>query len=282
MTLIVNLSTLHSLYPISTSVRAFAQLCNNYSTGCLTCCPSFFQSGTNFAWVMYQYQTQYKTLIEPYKLGKITSRQFLINLLTIFDFLDDNFVCSLSDSIKIADSSYREEANLALLEHAWNAIIGLEDDRVARFATLAERALEEPVYLISNTNELNVNKIIQLLQSKNPEIRFNQIDCSVVDDKQPIEIAPNIFLCLSYRYQLFKTDSQNRAATNSNSTTSLLRYLVEEQLPASDRENTHVISQYPADLEEAIKLGIAPANTHQDSDYFPQPTVENVEENQLC
>lgn len=280
MTLIVNLSTVHSLYPISTSVRAFAQLCNNYSTGCLTCCPSFFQSGTNFAWVMYQYQTKYKALIEPYKLGKITSRQFLANLLTIFDFLDDDdFVCSVSDSVKIADCSYREEANLALLENAWNAIIGLEDDRVARFATLAERAEEEPVYLISNTNELNVNKIIQLLQSKNPGIHFNQIDCSVVDDKQPIEIAPNIFLCLSYRYQLFKTDSQTRVATNSHSTMSLLRYLVEEQLPASDRESIHVISQYPADLEEAIKLGIAPANTHQDSNYFPVPTLRTLEIN---
>ncbi|KTC96181.1 hypothetical protein Lfee_1979 [Legionella feeleii] len=277
MTLIVNLSSIHSLYPISTSVRAFAQLCNNYSTGCLTCCPSFFQSGTNFAWVMYQYHTQYKALIEPYKLGKITSRQFLANLLTIFDFLDDDdFVCNMSDSVKIAGCSYKE-ANLALLENAWNAIIGLEDDRVARFATLAERAAEEPVYLISNTNELNVNKIIQLLQSKNPEIHFYPIDLDVVDDKRPIEIAPNIFLCLSYRYQLFKTDSQNRAATNSNSTMSLLRYLVEEQLPVSNRESIHVISQYPADLEEAIKLGIAPANTHQDSNYFPAPTLTTLE-----
>lgn len=277
MTLIVNLSTIHSLYPISTSVRAFAQLCNNYSTGCLTCCPSFFQSGTNFAWVMYQYQTKYKALIEPYKLGKITSRQFLANLLTIFDFLDDDdFVCSVSDSVKIAGCSY-EEANLALLENAWNAIIGMEDDRVARFATLAERAASEPVYLISNTNELNVNKIIQLLQNNNPEIRFNRIDCSVVDEKQPIEIAPNIFLCLSYRYQLFKTDSQNRAGANPNSTMSLLRYLVEEQLPLGEKENIHIVSQYPADLEEAIKLGIDPANTHQDSDYFPKPMLRTIE-----
>lgn len=274
MTLIVNLSTIHSLYPVSRSVQAFAELCNNYSTGCLNFCPSFFRSGTNYAWVMYQYQVQYKALIEPYKLGKITSRQFLTNLLTIFDFLDDdNFVCSISDSVKIAGCS-NTEANLALLENAWNATIGLDDDRITRFTTLAEQARKEPVYLISNTNELNVNKIIQLLQRNNPEIRFNQVDCSVVDDKRPIEIAPNIFLCLSYRYQLFKTQSQNSAATNS--TMSLLRYLVEEQLPAREKMDIHVISQHPADLAEAVKLGIDSANTHKDSDYFRELTLNAI------
>lgn len=61
------------------------------------------------------------------------------------------------------------------------------------------------------------------------------------------------------------------------SSMSLLRYLVEEQLPLSDKDGIHVISQYPADLEEAIKLGIAPANTHQDSNYFPAPTPRTLE-----
>ncbi|MDI1351912.1 MAG: hypothetical protein PSV35_03940, partial [bacterium] len=179
---------------------------------------------------MYQYSMNDKQLIQPYKLGAINTEQFLQNLLQIFPFLRD--VAAEQEAMVGLNGgqSYSHEFSLSLLENAWNEIIDLDETRLSRFPSLVAQSQAEPVYLISNTNELNVLKILRLLKEQNPDITFNTpIDLSVQESKKPIEIAPNIFLCLSYRYQLFKTVSENRSA-NSHSTMSLLNHLVKEQL----------------------------------------------------
>lgn len=264
MTFIVNLSVIHTLHPISTNLAAFSAICDRYSNGCCSCWPGLF-SWTNYGWVSYQYQTRYAELIEPYKLGRIDTDEFLENLEEIFDFLDDSDLEEETVLVPRTNVHYSTNNKHAILEEAWNAGIALDETTNYRLPSLI--AQDEPIYLVSNTNELNVLAIIALLKAQNPQIQFNKnIDLSVTEDRNPIEIAPNIYLCLSYRYQLFKTAQQN-TATNPNSTMSLLRHLVENQLETHESD-IKVISQYDGDLEEARKLGIPEANLHRADDYF--------------
>ena len=272
MPLIVNLSSIHTLHPISKSVDAFVQLCNKYSSGCFSTCPTLFKSWSNYAWVMYQYSMNDKQLIQPYKLGAINTEQFLQNLLQIFPFLQDVGVEHVVMRGLNEGESYSNNFAFSLLENAWNEIIDLDETRALRFPMLVAHSKEEPIYLISNTNELNVLKILRRLKKQNPDITFNMpLDLSVQESKEPIEIAPNIFLCLSYRWQLFKTMTDNCSA-NPHSTMSLLNHLVKEHLSSVVASDIRVISQFSGDLAEAIKLGI-PADKVFHSDTFFNDTV---------
>jgi hypothetical protein len=274
MPLIVNLSSIHTLHPASKSVDAFVQLCNRYSSGCFSSCPTLFKSWSNYAWVMYQYSMNDKQLIQPYKLGAINTEQFLRNLLQIFPFLRD--VAAEQEGMVGLNGgeSYSHQFSLSLLENAWNEIIDLDETRLSRFPSLVAQSQAEPVYLISNTNELNVLKILRLLKEQNPDIRFNgPIDLSVQENKEPIEIAPNIFLCLSYRYQLFKTVTENRNA-NPHSTMSLLSHLVKEQLSGVATSDIRVVSQFSGDLVEGTKLGIPADNAFHANKFFNDTVLE--------
>lgn len=227
MTLIVNLSTTHD-YSIDKTVAAFVQICNQHSNGCLQSMPRFFQNWTNYAWVMAKYQANYTSLIEPYKLGKISTQEFLANLSQIFYFMQD------------MDKETRE----LLLANAWNASIKLSEKTQNRLAQLVEEAKTQPVYLIANTNELNVNAILALFRIRNPELTFNEVvDTSIIASKKPVEIAPNIYLCLSYRYGAFKTEAV--------STVGLL-----EDLSKSCSGPITLVSQYPGDLKKGEQLGL--------------------------
>lgn len=274
MSLIVNLSSIHTLYSSSESIDAFVQLCNKYSTGCFSSCPTLFKSWSNYAYVMYQYSLNNKQLIQPYKLGAINTEAFLQNLLQIFPFLRD---ISPEHEVMVGlngGESYSQELALSLLENAWNAIIGLSETHASRFPALVAQAQEESVYLISNTNELNVLQILRLLKKHNPDIVFNTpIDVGVQESKDPIEIAPNIFLCLSYRYQLFKTVTENSSA-NPYSTMSLLNHLVKVQLSGVAASDIRVVSQFSDDLAEAAKIGIPADNVFYADAFFHNTVLE--------
>lgn len=277
MPLIVNLSTIHTLYPDTKSVGKFAELCS--SSGCWSYCPTLFQYGSNYAWVMYQYKTRYAELIEPYKLGLITTDQFLQNLAILFQMNGDQGDLS-AEGVSSDRELYSKDPISMQLETAWNAIIGLEGDRIPRLQALIDQS--EPVYLISNSNELNIFAILALLKKHNPDIKFfDPIDISVKKDETPIEIAPNIFLCLSYRYQCFKTSEQNVSQQNrpvpKPTTTSLLYRLIEQlQQKSVSRENIKVVSQYGGDLQEARNLGVSDADIHSAEDYFPSLCASQI------
>ena len=113
-----------------------------------------------------------KQLIQPYKLGAINTEHFLENLLQIFPFLRD-VAAEQEATVGLNEGeSYSHEFALSLLENAWNEIIDLDETRVSRFPTLVAQSQAEPIYLISNTNELNVLKILRLLKKQNPDITF--------------------------------------------------------------------------------------------------------------
>lgn len=272
MPLIVNLSSIHTLHDQNVSIEAFVQLCNKYSKGY---CPTFFNSWSNHAWVRYLYIMN-QELIQKYKLGKINTEQFLKDLLHIFSFLKD-IDTEQERAVKLnAGESYSEDFALALLESAWNEIIDLDETRAARFPELVAKSQNEKIYLISNTNELNVLKILRLLKKQNPEIEFyTPLDLEVLENKEPIKIANNIFLCLSYRYQLFKTVTDNSSVVEPHSTMSLLNYLVTKQLlPNVKIRNIKVVSQFPKDLTEAKKLNIPEENTFHADNFFNTTVLE--------
>lgn len=227
MTLIVNLSTTHD-YSIDKTVAAFVQLCNQHSKGCLQSMPGFFQNWTNYAWVMAKYKVNYPSLIEPYKLGKVSTEEFLNNLAKIFYFMHD----------------LEKETRDSLLAKAWNASIKLSEKTQDRLSQLVEESKNQPVYLISNTNELNANAILALFRKNHPDLAFKEaVDTSILDSKEPIEILPNMYLCLSYRYMAFKT---------AVSTVSLL-----DDLAMNCEGPITMVSQYPGDLEKGRQLGFA-------------------------
>jgi hypothetical protein len=268
MPLIVNLSTIHTLHPTRKSVQAFVQLCNQYSLGCFSSCPTLFKSGSNYSWVMYKYRMNDKKLIQPYKLGIINTEQFLQNLLQIFSFLQD-IETEQETFVRLNEGeSYKNDFALSLLENAWNEIIDLDETRIPRFQALISQSKLEPIYLISNTNELNVLKILRLLRNHNTGVfSKSSIDLSVRENNEPIEIAPNIFLCLSYRYQLFKTRDKNNHV-NPHSTMSLLNELIKKKLANVNTSDIRVVSQYSGDLAEAAKLNIPAENTFDADKFF--------------
>lgn len=225
MTLIVNLSTTHD-YSIKEIIAAFAQICKEYSRGCFECIPGLFHL-TNYGWVTLKYQINYKSLIEPYRLGKLSTEEFLDNLTEILYFL-----CDMD----------KEERN-SILAEAWNASIKLSEKTQDRLSLLVEEAKTQPVYLISNTNELNVNAILDLFKQNNPDLKFKEVDTSIKDSKEPIEILPNIYLCLSYRYGAFKEETVT--------TMSLL-----EHLSTQCSKPITLVSQFPGDRKKGEQLGL--------------------------
>lgn len=217
---------------------------------------------------MYQHSMNDKELIQPYKLGQINTTEFLQNLLSIFSFLND-ITGEQKGAVSVDNISPYSAKNFAfsLLEGAWNANISLDALTASRFGHLITQAAAEPIYLISNTNELNVLKILRLLKQYCPQVNFYpSVDLSVKADSTPVEIAPNVFLCVSYRYQLFKTSEQN-ANAKAHSTTPLLTHLINNQLTA-DKSKITVVSQYEGDLKEAAKLGIEKTNSYHADDFF--------------
>lgn len=91
------------------------------------------------------------------------------------------------------------------------------------------------------------------------------------DDKAPIEIAPGIFLCLSYRYHMFKTLEEN-LAIDPSAKTSLLSYLVSKQLSEVPTSGIRFISQHQPDLVEALRIGIDPDTIYPADNYFTAQT----------
>lgn len=229
---IVNLSTLHD-YSIDHTMSAFLTICNQYSPNL----PRFFATQYNNVWLRIQFYRFYASHIEPYKLGKIDTNKFYDNLAEVLGFFPEDM-----------DKTTRNEQ----LAKAWNASITVSEKTHGRLLKLAEQATkEDPVFLISNTNELNAIAVLAAFKNSYPSLAFMEnIDLSIKESKEPVEILPNVFLCLSYRYQMFKTNN-------------MLRDIVESQ--PSGAAFT-VVSQWDEDRKTAVSLNIE--QVYSDTDYF--------------
>jgi len=285
MPIIVNLSSLHTLESISVAMDAFTDLCDKYSrSGCLDSCPRFFKSSFNKAWVGLIYQQNRKTLINPYKLGKMETLPFLDKLLEIFDFLrDEALEFDEEDRTRIEENREKyvitrglsilckEDIAMALLEEAWNSFIDFTESDKYKLEKLLKEAHKDSIYIVSNTNELNADKILSAIREMKPDISWFDVDLSVKADSDPmLQLAPNIYLCLSYKAHAFKTatDNEQMAVT----TPTLLRQVVDDY--DGEKSDIRVVSQYAKDLEEAEGLGIPKENLHEANHYFKESTKE--------
>ena len=140
MPLIVNLSSIHELHPTSTCVQAFKDICDQYSKKGSYCCSSFFQSWTNSAWLMYQLAMNDSKLIQPYRLGKLTTEQFLERLLQIFSFLK-NVTPKKGEMERLQSKQlYSTTFPMMLLEEAWNSQVGWDAAKAGYLPALIREA----------------------------------------------------------------------------------------------------------------------------------------------
>lgn len=250
MSFIINLSSIFKLKPIiPDGLYPFVKLCYEYAPKSQWCCGLF--GIINYPWVLGHYYAN-KGLFDDYKLGRIDDDKFLNSLLKIFYFLD-----------KKVDNPKQ------LLADAWNGIITWDDDSTAHLRQVLDHAkFEEKVYLMSNTNPLNMIKIISFFKEYCPEIKWVEkaIEEALTTkniNAQPIEIAPNVYLCLSYKYRLYK-----------EGTPGLLKSISQQVDAKETEEKIKVISQFPGDLKmaDSLKLPREPAKDF----YKPVTATSNL------
>ena len=158
---------------------------------------------------------------------------------------------------------------LALLESAWNAMVDYTKQDEVKLKKLLEicKSDKDEIYIISNTNELQVSKLLHLLQQHHPDIPWERkIDISSIKDNKPVKVAPNIYVYLSYRVGAYKTAVDNKEA-KITTTPALLKSLVSGL--KCDKSEIHVISQFPKDLVEARNIGVPVENTFNAKDFYP-------------
>lgn len=282
---IVNLSAVQTVRPIQHCINEFAELCEDYSSSIFFgCCPSFFRNWISHpAWVRAKYIANMSTLINPYKTGALSTEQFLKGMLNIFYFLQPDRI-TLPDEVKqeieqTKESLYTcagrrtlkpEDYSFALLERAWNAIVDYTEADAKRLEHLIKDN-NSNIYLISNTNVLNIHKILQKMRKLHPQVRwYDNVDITKASDAETasIALAPNIYLCPSYLAHTFKSSKDNQQDANLRSTPTLLHNLL-KALKVNVQRDVDVISQYPKDLTEAKAQGVLPQNLHAAAEFFP-------------
>lgn len=88
----------------------------------------------------------------------------------------------------------------------------------------------QSIYFISNTNPLNIKKVIELFEENFP----NDWKLPEETEAKPLEIANNFYLCTSYQYKEFKEGTPGLIAK-------LKEYLLNK---GEKLENILLVSQY--------------------------------------
>ena len=206
---IVNLSTIHRLLSVSEVLDNFAQLHYDYAKSWL-----HFEWYSKL-WVGLKYLSM-KGPLNDYNLGKIDTASFITQLQAIFSFLPP------------AESA-------ELLKETWNSLI-IWDKSDKNFNYLV--GLQRPICFVSNTNELNIQKITQ---------HFN------------FQAYKNISLYTSYENGRLKWDGLVEGKVDELKNKGYLS------------ENIIFVSQYQSDLDKAKELGIKYQSA---SEFFPTSPVE--------
>jgi hypothetical protein len=230
---IVNLSSIHKLKSILQVLNQFADLHYRYAPSRLGRWKLY-----SLIWTALQYRDIIPSINE-YKLGKINTVDFIKKLQTIFSFLP-------------AQESDK------LLTGAWNSLILWDEQSTERLKALLNE--HKPIYFISNTNPLNIEKIIEFFNENYPDITWQLPE---VTAEKPLEIADNFYLCPSYQFKEFKEGTPGLIAI-------LKKYLLDNK--GGKLENMLLVSQYKADLNKAKELGIE----SQSADvFFPNVPISN-------
>lgn len=213
-TLVVNLSAIIKLLPISEVINQFADLHYQYAQSWL------HYKWYSKLWVSTKYITMART-INDYKLGNMDTATFISTLQDIFYFIPES------------------ENPSELLKKAWNSLIAWDDESTQRLNFLIKK--NQLIYLISNTNELNIQKIKQDTNSATGRTLDWQEQTT---DDCKFQICQNFRLMTSYENGVFKTDG-------------LIDKLVTQLFnEGKTHKNIILVSQYKSDLAKAKELGI--------------------------
>jgi len=225
---IINLSTCHTVAPIPKVIDNFAKLHYDYANSWL---PLWYSK----LWVRLKSFTMLP-VINEYKLGKIDTDTFISKLKDIFYFIPT-------------------EVSTEKLTGAWNSLITWEPKSTTKLQTLIDK--NKSIYFISNTNPLNIKKVIELFEENLP----NDWKLPEETEAKPLEIADNFYLCTSYQYKEFK-----------EGTPGLIAILKEYLLNKGEKlENILLVSQYKRDLDKAKELGIESQSADQ---FFPKVSAQ--------
>lgn len=231
---IVNLSALCH-YSVLETLPSFGRIYDMYDTPS-PYVPDCIQSLFNIVRVAWLYHNAKETIIDPFKLGQTSAKDFLNQLASHFPL-----------------SSFNEATRHQILAGAWSSSIRIDDIHRTRFERLKEIAESGiPVYLISNSNVLDIATISKLYGLSCPEEGL---------DKTPqiaSEHIPDMKFCLSYKYGYFKTDG-----------------LIDEVLKSHPKQEDEIIliSQWEGDLAKGQKLGmksISPEEFDRQLDHAPR------------
>lgn len=221
--IIVNLSAMHKLKSILAVLNKFATLHKNNST-------SWSKNRLySYLWVSWKYLFLRRDINE-YKLGNINTDQFIDKLFDIFYFLN------------------RGLEHKKLLEDAWNSLIIVDESSKTKLQYLIR--LDKPVYFISNSNYLNIDKIVSEFNKLLTEKWRLPEEKDIKDENfRSINIGGKFYMALSFQCSSFKQD-----------TPGLIDKLVNSI--KLEKSKISLISQYPKDLEKAAKIGIKNMNSH--------------------
>ena len=273
------------------SIAAFANLYASYappSTIPLSSCFGTFSAPIySVGWVISQINWP---LISQYKAGKMTTDSFLEELLKSFPFLTETEFSSdvkerlfnkqkkllslrdVSNPEKLTSTSIAK----ALLEEDWLARIQFDqftDDNVNHFF---DREMKNIVYIISNSNEMDIRETIQYLRSIYSSIAWCDPDelsellrVSGEAREQGIPVTKDglIKLYLSYTHQAFKTGCADESLMRTDA---LLQLLIEQE--KLNVNQVTLISQWSKDRAMGNQLSIE--NILEANAYFTQATID--------
>ena len=257
------------------SIKAFAKLHSDYAPpsiiSSVLCCSMFGMPTYSYAWILSQIDWN---LISQYKIGKIKTKEFLNKLLNVFPFLRDakfseetkeNLFKNKENLISICDLSSLEELTnehiaLALLEQAWLARMQFSLETKIKAQYFFNKNTDEPVYIISNSNEMDCIETIKYLRITYPFLPWLsdeelksaiQVPNQELNTGIPLTKDNRLKLYTSYTHQAFKTGREDEP---NMTTDNLLKKLVEQE--KIDLNQTRLISQWPGDREMAKTLKI--------------------------
>ncbi len=279
---IINLSSLIAmpkpyLERINTVIDALSVLCKKYNKPDLCHAMLFANSFGSKAWLLMRYLNFKPSIIDPYKLGDIDTEQFLNKLLEQFSFLKD---VELDEQDKqalgrLGPTTWAYQHNVAnkeakaLLELAWNDLIKLDDKYLRRISNVVDSAnRKNPVFLIANTNELNIHHFLYLLRENGYDLK-QSLDTSLKHQKQPLEVLPNVFLCLSYQYHASKLSGQlDDEATEKDPMLKQVIVHDAQGFTHGDMMQLCFVSDYPAEQNVVSELGVPKINIKSSEEYF--------------
>ncbi len=264
----VNLSSIMAPIPIYDVMRQFAQLLDERDAAqSSNGCPGFVKRQLNVFYVQALCWWYTKTLIDPYQLGLINTKQFLDGLYTLF-----NSTQATAETVPL------KEISREALEKAWNSMIVWDEHAIDRLdQLLVNRPFDDVIVFVSNTNPLHAAKIVSLIaehyeppvcakikaqQRGSGPTLFKTVEEGRSMDSRllPFNAIHNVYLATSYRFCSFKATEEQR----DSSTPSLMTLLIEKLAI----ENITVISQYEKDLTAAEENGVSPTNCYFAKEFF--------------